>query len=131
MAQFFKEHRPLFLATIISLLAILLLWRYAMLSDVPRLEKSRDEILKTAREYAECVGFNTKAFDEAITPAQLQSPAHTTELKANHTHLELRRLIEQKRVDVPIWKVLWTKDVPMQSSQESMEITLTANGKVL
>ncbi len=131
MAQFFKEHRPLFFATIISLLAILLLWRYAMLSDVPRLEKSRDEILKTAREYAERVGFNTKAFDEAITPAQLPSPAYTTELKSHHTHLEIRRLIEQKRVDVPIWKVIWTKDVPVQSSQESMEITLTANGKVL
>jgi hypothetical protein len=44
MAQFFKEHRPLFLATLISLFMIPLIWKYAMLSDVPRLEKSRDEI---------------------------------------------------------------------------------------
>ncbi len=102
-----------------------------MLSDVPRLEKSRDEILKIAREYAERVGFNTDLFNEAIISAQLQSPAHTTELKSNYTHLEMRQLIEQKRVDIPIWRVLWTKDVPIQSSQEAMEIMLTASGKVI
>jgi len=131
MSQFFKENRPLFFATLISLLVIPLFWRYAMLSDVPRLEKSRSEILKIAREYAERVGFNTKEFDEMIVPAQIESPAHTTALKANHTHLEMRQLIEQKRIDIPIWKVSWTKDVPVQSSQESMEVTLTASGKVL
>jgi len=131
MSQFFKENRPLLFATLISLLVIPLLWRYAMLSDVPRLEKSRDEILKIAREYAERVGFNTDLFNETIIPAQLQSPAHTTELKSNYTHLEMRQLIEQKRVDIPIWRVLWTTDAPIQSSQESMEVTLTANGKVL
>ncbi len=131
MAQFFKEHRPLFLATLISLFMIPLIWKYAMLSDVPRLEKSRDEIVKIAREYAERVGFNTKAFDETIIPAQMPSPAYTTALKSHHTHLEMRRLIEQKRVDVPIWKVLWTQDVPVQSSQESMEIALTASGDIL
>ncbi len=131
MAQFFKEHRPLFLATLISLFMIPLIWKYAMLSDVPRLEKSRDDIVKIAREYAERVGFNTKAFDETIIPAQMQSPAYTTALKSHHTHLEMRQLIEQKRVDVPIWRVLWTQDVPRQSSQESMEITLTASGEIL
>jgi len=39
MSQFFKENRPLLFATLISLLVIPLLWRYAMLSDVPRLKK--------------------------------------------------------------------------------------------
>jgi len=95
------------------------------------IKKSRDEILKIAREYAERVGFNTDLFNETIIPAQLQSPAHTTELKSNYTHLEMRQLIEQKRVDIPIWRALWTTDAPIQSSQESMEVTLTANGKVL
>lgn len=131
MSQFFKENRPLFIATCLSLLFILIAWKHAMLSDLPRLEKSRDEIVKRAKDYAERVGFNTNGFDESITPAQLQSPAHTTELKANHTHLEMRRLIEQKQVDIPIWKVIWTNDVPIQSSQESMEISLTPSGDVL
>ncbi len=131
MSQFFKENRALFFATFISLLLIPIAWNYAMLSDLPRLEKSRDEITKRAQSYAERIGFDANGFNVAITPAQLQSPSHTTELKFNHSHLEMRRLIEQKQVDIPVWRVLWTKDVPIQSSQESMEITLTASGDVL
>ncbi|MFQ3597981.1 MAG: SpoIIE family protein phosphatase [Chloroherpetonaceae bacterium] len=131
MSQFFKDNRPLLFTTFISLLLIPIAWKYAMLSDVPKLEKSREEILKYAKDYAERVGFNTNGFDEAIIPAQLQSPSHTTALKANHTQLEMRRLIEQKEVDIPIWKVIWTKDVSIQSSQESMEILFTASGDVL
>lgn len=88
-----------------------------MLSDMPRLEKSRDEIAKRAEDYAKRVGFNIDGFDEVIVPVQLQAPAYTTELKFKHTHLEMRRLIEQKEVDIPIWEALWTKDVPIQNSK--------------